>query len=201
MDIAAIEEIVRAMEAAGNSAYFSEILDDLGNELVFGGRPDEGLPLIRRALAIDLDRRDARVELRRRLHLANSLIRAGRPAEARRHISRALELAEQMGDWFAESAGAWLAADAEDELGNLEAAREMRLREIALLTRTGGNPPHEAWAHAHLAHLARLLGDPGMEEREARQARELAAAERETDLPIRIEQALSAAKWSDAPRH
>ncbi len=201
VDLAALEGIVRAMEAAGNRTYLSEVLDALGTEIALRGRPDEGLRLIRRSLAIDLDRRDARAEVRRRLHIANVLVESGRPAEARSHMSRALELAEQMGEWFLESACAWMAAEAEDQLGNLEAARQLRLREIALLSRIGGNPPHEAWAHAHLAHIARLLGDAETEKREASRAREVATTEQASDFPARVELAMSVADWSDAPKH
>ncbi len=199
--IAAYEDAIPALEAAGKLAYLSTALNWLGSCMSLMGRTEEGLALLQRALAIALDLRDARMEVFHRTHLGLLLTRAGRPAEARPHFDRSFELAEQMGDWYLESVCAWLAAEMEEALGNMEAARQMRLREIALLARIGGNPHNEAFAHAHLAHLARLLRDPETELREAERARELAASDPEPGYAARIERALSVASWNEIQTH
>ena len=203
MRLGRFDEAIAELEAAipvlerNPSAYLGGAIDLLGCTSMFVGRMADGLPLLQRALAIAQERRDTLAEVSVRAHLAPMLTLAGRAAEARPHLARALELADQTGEWYGGSVTAWLAADVEDALGNLAAARELRLREIALLQRIGGNPHNEALARAHLAHIARLLGEPEAEAREADRARALAAVDPDPVYAKRIEAALSVANWSD----
>jgi DNA-binding SARP family transcriptional activator len=194
--IEVLRSCVRAMEDAEDSPERSVAFDRLGMMLDFAGRHDEALQLLERALAVSLACHDARSEMCR-LHLAASLTRSGRPAEARPHAQRALELAHLMGDWYIESVAAWSAAEVEDALGDPGAARRLRERELALLARIGGNSHNEAFSHAHLAHIARRMGEEATAEREAALARGLAAKDAEPGYLARIETAMAAARWSE----
>ncbi len=174
----------------------SSVLDRLGMMLQLAGRHDEAMLALGQALASALACHDARSELCR-IHLAAALTRNGRPAEGRPHAYRALELAHLMGDWYLESVAAWGAAEVEDALGDPLRARALRERELGLLARIGGNAHNEAFSHAHLAHLARRLGDPTTADREAALACSLAARDREPGYLARIEGALAADDWAE----
>ena len=82
-------------------------------------------------------------------------------------------------------------------MGNYEAALAMRLRELGLLASIGGNTHNEALSHAHLAHLAHLMGDAEAATCEATTARQLAATSPDGGYAARIEEALSVERWSD----
>lgn len=194
--VACLRRGVAAMDDLPPSAEQSLVLDRLGMVLSFTGQHEEALGLISRAVAVALAVGEPRAEVVR-IHLAAALTRVGRAAEARPHAVRVLELTHQMGDWYLESVAAWTAAEVEDELGDLEAARAMRLREIALLARLGGNRHNEALSHAHLANLARRLGQADEADGEARLARELVARDPDPGYAARIEAALVAQRWSD----
>ena len=195
----AVEEVrdaVAIYESADDRPRLSYALDMLGTLLPFLGRMDEAIECLERSLAIALDLHSTRLE-QVRVHLASTLTRAGRAAEARPHAKRAIELADLIGDWYLKSVACWLAAEMEDSLGDYRGARDYRLQELTLLERIGGNPHNEALARAHLAHLARLAGDVASEAAEAARARLLAAADPEPGYASRIEVALGAERWSD----
>jgi DNA-binding SARP family transcriptional activator/tetratricopeptide (TPR) repeat protein len=198
--IAALAEAVPVLEANGTLFYLSTALSMLGTALATVGRTEDAVAPLQRSLAIALQLHDARLELTR-MHIGSMLTKAGRPAEARPHLARSLELSEQMGDWYVAAVCAWIAAETEEALGDLEAARQMRQRELALLARSGGNPHNEALAHAHLAHLARLRGQREAEDCEAARARALAASDRDPGYATRIEEALSVASWAELRTH
>jgi DNA-binding SARP family transcriptional activator/tetratricopeptide (TPR) repeat protein len=194
--VSRLEEAVRVLDAVGDPAQLSQALDGLGSFLLIAGRSAEGFAALQRSLALALDLHDARLEVGR-THLAGFLTKAGRAHEARPHALRALELAEQMGDWYIASVAAWLAAEVEDALGNYDAAIGLRRRELEWLARIGGNPHNEARARAHLAHLARLTGDGQTDADEAGLARKLAARDSDPGYAARIEEALKVERWSD----
>ncbi len=192
-----LEAAVPPLEAAGGGAQLSTALDQLGFFLCFAGRRAEGLAALERSLALALELHVARLEIGSRAHLGRALNQAGRANEARAHAQRALELAEQMGDWYLAGVSSWLAAEVEDALGDYDGAVRLRRKELALLARIGGNPHNEALAHAHLAHLARLTGDATTEIDEVDMARKLAAADPDAGYAGRIEEALGVERWSD----
>jgi tetratricopeptide (TPR) repeat protein len=193
-----LEESVAALEMGDDRAQLCLALDNLGVFLSFVGRTGEALGAAERALALALDSREARLEIVR-AHLAEILKNAGRASEARPHAQRSLEVAEQMGEWYFAAVSAWLAADVEDALGEYEAAVRLRHRELALLGRIGGNRHNEARTHAHLAHLARLMGDPKTEADEAKLARKLACEDPDPAYTALIENALTVERWSEVP--
>ena len=160
--------------------------------LPFVGRQEEGLECLQRALAVALDEHDLRGETVR-VHVATALTRMGRAPEARPHAVRALEITHQTGDWYLEAVCAWMAAEMEDALGDLDAAKAMRRREINLLARIGGNTHNEALSHAHLAHLARLSNDAESAACEAELARALAKADSDPGYLA----SLHVESWSD----
>ena len=194
--IAELEAAIPVLEAAGKLWYAATSLDMLGTSCVFAGRTEDGFAALRRAIAIALEHPEFPMHYVH-AHLGALLTRVGRPADGRPQFARALEMSEQRGEWYEEAVSAWLAAETEDALGNLEGARQLRSRELGLLARVGGNPHHEALAHAHLAHLARLLLEPETERCEAARARELAASDPDPEYRGRIEAALSVADWSE----
>ncbi len=194
--IAMLEECAQVAESVGNRRDGINVLDRLGTMLVMVGRDEEAIERLEQALAIALELGDVRGETVR-CHLGTALTRSGHPGRARPHLERALEICHQMGDRYLESIAAWMTAENEDALGNLDAARSMRRRELGLLESIGGNPHNQALAHAHLAHLARRAGDAATAAIEASRARELAARDPDPGYPGRVEQFLSAARWSD----
>jgi DNA-binding SARP family transcriptional activator len=191
-----LEEAARVLGASDDRRSAMQALDQLGMMLEMARRSDEAIRRLEQSLAIALDLRDPRGEIVR-THLGTALVRSGSPARARLHLERALEIAHQMGDRYLESVSAWAAAEMEDALGNYEAAKEMRARELALLTSIGGNPHNEAFARAHLSHLAARTGDDDAAATEAAEARRLAAASPHAGYAARIEEALAVEHWSD----
>ena len=187
---------VDALDDDRDRALLARVLDRLGMMLPFAGRHAEALATLQRSLAIALDLGDARGELVR-IHLGAALTRSGRAAEARPHAARALQLTEQMGDWYLDAVAAWMAAEMEDALGDDAAARAMRERELSRLARIGGNPHNEALSHAHLSHLARRGGEQEVTAREAEIARALAARDPDPGYAGRIEAALAVERWSE----
>ena len=194
--VARLEGACRVLEASDDRLAAMNALDMLGVMLDMADRPNEAIERLERSLAIALEIRDVRGETCR-THLGQVLTRSGRPARARPHIARAMELTHLMGDRYLESINAWAAAEMEDALGNVPAAKEMRARELALLASIGGNPHNEAFARAHLSHLARRTGDDDSAAKEAAEARRLAAASPHVGYAARIEEALAVEHWSD----
>lgn len=194
--VARLLDSAAVLEAAGATDRLGGALDRLGMVLQFAGRTDEAVEALERSLAIALELHDVRGE-QARLHLGVTLVRSGRAREARPHLLRALELTHQTGDGYLEAVAAWGAAEMEDALGDLAAAREMRLREISLLTRVGGNAHNEALSHAHLSHIARCQGREDESAREAALARELAARDADPGYAARIERALGVTSWAE----
>ena len=189
-------DAVRVLEASADRQGEMSALDQLGTMLQLAGRLDEAIERLERSLTLALALRDPKGEIVR-THLGTALTHSGYPGRARPHLERALEITHQMGDRYLESVTAWAVAEMEDALGNYRAAKEMRVRELALLSSIGGNPHNEALSHAHLAHLARLNGDEATVEAEAAEARRLAVASPAPGYPARIEAALSVERWAD----
>ena len=203
--IVALEDAARTLEMLGDRQGAMASLDALGVALRISNRLDESIRRLERSLALALDLGDARGELYARTHLASSLTRAGLPARARPHVTRALELARLMGDRYLESVVSWKAAEMEDALGDRASAVELRRRELELLGTVGGNPHNEALAHAHLAVMLGRSAHPAAGDGEAAAAREEAAAAREaarrseeTGYAERIERVLATGEWGDA---
>ena len=194
--VSVLEDAAAVLERSGNRMEASLALDQEGMMAQMLGRTEQALACLERSLSIALDLGDARAELAR-LHLGMTLTRSGQPHRARPHLVRALDLAHQMGDRYREAVCAWGMAEAEDALGNLEAARAMREREIRLLQDAGGNAHNEALAQAHLSHIARLQGDDARADAHAAAARTLAARDADRGYGARIEEALHVASWAE----
>jgi hypothetical protein len=171
-------------------------LDVFGMVLTYVGRRDEGIERIEQSLALALELQDPVWEVRARLHVGLLLVRSGRAARARPHFERGTELAALTGDLYGQATSEWGAAEMEHRLGDLVAAAAHRTREIELLQALGGNPHNAAMSHAHLAHLARVMGDADVATAEAAAARRLAPLSPEPGYAGRIEAALAADDWA-----
>ena len=185
------------LDASPDRRAASKALDDMGMLLGYLGRWGDSTSWLERALAAALEGRDVRGELVARLHLAVSVVRAGRPAAARPLYARVRELARLIGDRYFQALERWGAAEMEDAIGEYGAATVARREELALLASMGGNPHNEAMSHAHLAHLAGKLGDTAAFDAEAAAARDLAQRSAEAGYEERIERALSVEDWAD----
>ncbi|HLO34559.1 MAG TPA: hypothetical protein VK194_00690, partial [Candidatus Deferrimicrobium sp.] len=174
-------------------------LDGLGCAEAAAGRIDVSVDHLERALSIAVELGDGLQEVITRIHLVTSLTAAGRFAVARRHAVRTLEVGRLMGDRYIESVAARQAAELEDAAGSRAAAGDLRRRELRLLEELGGNPRNEAWAHAHLAVIARAAGDEATVETESAAARRLAHRSPTPDDADWIETALAASRWADVP--
>jgi DNA-binding SARP family transcriptional activator len=174
-------------------------LDMLGVALHYAGRgAGERRRYIERALALAVDSHDSRWETTTTIHLGVLFARDGDPGRGRPLLERGMELGRLTGDRYLEAVAAWALAEADDALGDYPAAIVVRRRELELLQITGGNAHNAAMAHAHLAHLARLTGDPRGAGREADEARRLAAASDEPGYLARIERAIAIESWAEA---
>jgi hypothetical protein len=134
------------------------------------------------------------------MHLAGSLRDLGRLDEAVAALDRSRALCQLTGERYIESLTEWNWAEVEQTRGDDRAAIDHRRRELALFSEIGGNPRHEALAHAHIAHLARRLGDRDLEAFESDAARMLARHSGAPELVPRVEWALTTDDWfADQP--
>jgi ATP/maltotriose-dependent transcriptional regulator MalT len=186
--------VVRTLADDGPSADLMRALDRLA--MVVGERDAAAsIPLLERGLhmAIELGRTGEQATFE--MHLAGSLRWAGRLDEAVAALDRARTLCRQAGERYIEAVTEWIAAEVEESRGQLGAAIECRRRELEILRGIGGNARHEALAHAHIAYLARRLGDEGLERSESDAARLGARHSGIEGLEVRVESALATDDW------
>jgi tetratricopeptide (TPR) repeat protein len=129
------------------------------------------------------------------MHLAGAYRQIGRLDEATREIDAALASCSMTGDRYIEAVTVWIAAEVEHARGRYAEAIALRRRELDMLGALGGNEHNQAMAHAHIAFLARQLGDARLQTDEARIARLIAQHAGLEHLPGRIEQALASPGW------
>jgi hypothetical protein len=136
------------------------------------------------------------------MHLAGTLRDLGRIEEAVAALDRSRAICQQTGEHYIESVTEWISAEVQQTRGADEAAIAHRRRELEIFATIGGNPRHEALAHAHIAHLARRLGDAATSTFEADAARTLARHSGIPDLVPRVEWALATDDWfADQPEY
>ena len=126
------------------------------------------------------------------MHLAGCLRSLGELDRAVAELDRSIELTQFSGDRYIEAVAEWTAAGVEQARGRFAEAIAARRRELAILSDIGGNPQNQAMAHAHIAYLARRLGDEALAAAEEMSARNIARRHRrgckrpaETQMMIR----------------
>jgi DNA-binding SARP family transcriptional activator len=192
---------VAAMEGSAPAPLLARSLDRLGVALRDATDAEASVPVLERALRLAIECGDARLAATVRMHLAGAFRGIGRFEAATEEIDRALATCVMTGDRYIEAVSVWIAAEIAHARGDLVAARDLRRRELLLLDVHGGNEHNQAMAHAHLAFLARQLGDLETAELEAELARSIAAHSGLGHLKPRIELALASPGWfiEDAP--
>jgi DNA-binding SARP family transcriptional activator len=192
---------VAVMDGRAPAPLLARSLDRLGVAMRDSRDAEASVPVLGRALRLATEIGDARLAATVRMHLAGAFRGIGRFDAATEQIEQALATCAMTGDRYIEAVSVWIAADIAHARGDLEAARALRRRELELLDGIGGNEHNQAMAHAHLAFLARNLGDPETAEVEAELARSIARHSGLAHLPARIELALSSPGWfiEDAP--
>jgi tetratricopeptide (TPR) repeat protein len=193
-----VERAADVLVALGDRPGSMWALDILGMTLLYTGRREEAVGCLEASLALALELPDPYWEMRVRTHVGTAHVRGGEAARGRPHLDRALELAILVGDRYGEAVAEWSLAEMEHRLGDWGRAAAHRRREIELLEGLGGNPHNAAMAHAHLAHLARIVGDADAERDEADAARHLAQRSPEPGYVDRVERALTVDDWSRA---
>lgn len=196
-----LEDAVAVLERGAVPDVLTRALDRLGVAIRDTGEPAVALSVFDRAIRLASDGHDSKLQAAIGEHVAGALRMLGRLDEARSTVLGAIEFARMSGDRYMESVSEWIASEVDHSAGDLASARRRRQRELEILTDIGGNPQNEALAHAHLAHLARLLGDvPG-----AAAASDAArAVARHAGIPLlerRVEAALAASDWFNAGAH
>ena len=192
----------RVLEAGGPTPDLMRALDRLGIAYRDGqpSDPRAAIPVLERAIhmAVELGRTGERAGYE--MHLAGALSSLGRRDEAIAALDRARGLARLTGEQYIESVIEWIAAEVEMSRGHLDRAIEHRRRELEIFAAIGGNPRHEALAHAHIAHLARRLGDVAVEREESETARYGARHSGIDGLEARVDWALTTDDWfADMP--
>ncbi|MCU0505278.1 MAG: hypothetical protein MUE82_05785, partial [Chloroflexi bacterium] len=190
-----LEDVVATLEASSDRRGTMQALDYFGVLLRDTERHDEGIGCLERSLRLAYELGDSRGELLAEIHLTSAFTRIGRASLARPHRARAIPLARQIGDQYAEAVATWTAADLEDLAGDLPAAAALRHEELRLLAAIGGNAHNEALAHAHLANLAWRSGDEAAFRAESDIAVGLAEQSDDPTYPARIRRALQAPDW------
>lgn len=186
---------VTTLEALGPSTELMRALDRLAIANRDGGEVAASIPILERALhmASELGLTGERATFE--MHLAGSLHQVGRYDEAMTAIDRALVLCRLSGDRYIESVTEWIAAEIEESRDHFAEAIGHRRRELEIFGDIGGNPRHEALAHAHIAHLAGRLGDGSLAKAEAAAARFGARHSGIDGLEARVEWALATPDW------
>jgi DNA-binding SARP family transcriptional activator/tetratricopeptide (TPR) repeat protein len=153
------------------------------------------IPLLERAInmAVELGRTNERATYE--MHLAGAYQALHRYDDAIVTLDRARGLCHLTGEQYIETVVEWVSAEVEELRGNLAEAIAHRRRELAIFAAIGGNPRHELLAHAHIAHLARLVGDRDLERAEAEAARIGARHSGIDGLMERVEWALTTEDW------
>ena len=169
--------------------------DRLGIAVRDTGEAARASTILERALRLAIEAQDTHLEATIRMHLAGGYRGLGQLDRAFEEIDEALRLTRANGDRYIEAVTLWIAAEAEDARGGLAAAIDYRRQELAVLAATGGHPQNEAMAHAHVAHLARRMGDTSTSDVETTAARGVAAASGLDRLASTVERALAATDW------
>jgi DNA-binding SARP family transcriptional activator/tetratricopeptide (TPR) repeat protein len=153
------------------------------------------IPLLERAIgmAVELGRTGERATYE--MHLAGAYQALNRLDDAIATLDRARGLCRLAGEQYIETVVEWVSAEVEQLRGNHAAAIAHRRRELEIFASIGGNARHEALAHAHLAHLARTVGDDRLASAEAEAARVGARHSGIDTLEARVEWALSTDDW------
>jgi hypothetical protein len=133
------------------------------------------------------------------MHLGGQLGELGRFEEALAALERGRALCAVTGEQYIGSVIEWNAAQVAQQMGRLEEAVDHRRRELAIFAEIGPNPRHQALAHAHIAHLSRLLADPETAAAEAGLARASARSGGDPDLVAHVEWALVTDDWFAEP--
>jgi DNA-binding SARP family transcriptional activator len=187
--------VVATLEREGPSADLMRALDRLA--VATGDTGDEigAIAILERALhmATELGRTGERAAFE--IHLAGSLHAIGRLEEAAAALDRARSLCRLTGERYVESVTEWISAEVEQSRGHDAEAILHRRRELEIFGQIGGNARHEALAHAHIAHLARRLGDRDLERTETESARVGARHSGIDGLKARVEWALTTDDW------
>ncbi|HLX34056.1 MAG TPA: AAA family ATPase [Candidatus Limnocylindrales bacterium] len=198
---AILQSAVRTLDGRGPSVDLMRALDRLAIAYRDSGasHPAASIPILERAIhmAVELGRTGERAAYE--MHLGGAFRDIGRTDDAVAALDRARGLARLTGELYIESVVEWMSAEAEETRGDPRAAIAHRRRELEIFTGIGGNPRHEALAHAHIAHLARRLGDDQLARTEAELARVGARHSGIDGLEARIEWALSTEDWFASP--
>jgi DNA-binding SARP family transcriptional activator/tetratricopeptide (TPR) repeat protein len=192
-------QAVETLEARGPSPELMRALDRLS--IAISDRDPAGsIAVVERAMAMARELGQMNELGTYEMHYAGTLRDLGRLDEAVAALDRSRALCRRTGELYIESVTEWIAAEVEQTRGEDRRAIEHRRRELELFTALGGNPRHEALAHAHIAHLSKRLGDGPTEAFEADAARRLARHSGIPDLLPRVEWALTTDDWfADQP--
>jgi DNA-binding SARP family transcriptional activator/tetratricopeptide (TPR) repeat protein len=189
-----LRRAVETLERGGPSPALMRALDRLG-VAVSNFEPMAAVTLFERArwLAVELAQtvEQATIEM----HLGAQLGDLGRFEEALAALERGRALCAVTGERYIESVIEWNAAQVAQQMGRLSEAIEHRRRELGIFREIGPNPRHQALAHAHIAHLSRLLGDPASERTESDLARATAAQSGDEGIVARVAWALATEDW------
>ncbi|HEY2888309.1 MAG TPA: AAA family ATPase [Candidatus Limnocylindrales bacterium] len=187
-------DAVTKLETRGPSPELMRALDRLS--IAIGERDPAGsIAVVERAMAMARELGRTNELATYEMHLAGTLRGLGRLDEAVAALDRARAICLQTGERYIETVTEWISAEVEESRGDDRAAIVHRRRELEIFGGIGGNPRHEALAHAHIAHLSRRLGDQDLEAFEAEAARTLARHSGIPDLVPRVEWALATDDW------
>lgn len=190
-----LEPAVAVLEQGAPADLLARALDRFAVAIRDRGRPEQSIPVFRRALALSAEAADVHEEAIIRMHLASALRDAGDVAAGRDEVERSITLTRMTGDRYIEAVANWILAEVEDTAGRLDEAAAARRSELGILQASGGNPQNQAMAHAHLAHIAARASDQQGAAVEAETARALAAHAGLDYLPALVERALNASDW------
>lgn len=195
----AYDRLARAVDVldAGEApaGLLARSLDRLGVAMRDAVDAVGSVAILERAHGLAVAAGDARLAGVIRMHLGGVYRQIGDVEAARREIDAALRSCSMTGDAYIEAVSVWIAAEVEHVAGRFREAIALRRRELELLHRLGGNAPNEGMAHAHIAYLARQLGDADLEASAAQAARLVARHAGLPHLPKRIETALASTTW------
>jgi DNA-binding SARP family transcriptional activator/tetratricopeptide (TPR) repeat protein len=187
---------VEVLEPLAPPDLLARSLDRLAVAIRDTGAARRSIPVFERALGLTVESANVHEEAMVRMHLASALRTTGDLEAARSNLERSLFLCRLTGDRYIEAVTTWILAEVEDTGGRYAEAIGLRRAELEILGSIGGNPQNQAMAHAHVAHLARRLGDAALAETEAEAARAVAAHAGVEHLPALIERALTALDWA-----
>ncbi len=184
--VEALNQALHLCRRTDNLLYQVQVMGALGYARAAWGAPAEGLPLLETAVMQAQTRRQA-VLAPTLVWQGDSLVRAGRPDEARSAAERALALARDRGERGHEARALHLLGKLalDRDPGDFDAA-ERHLRQGLALAETLGMRPLVAHSHLGLGRLYRRLGDHPMAEEHLTAA---AMMYRGLDMPLGLAQA------------